>query len=207
MCAEKRAKLTFAMGRLRDAGGAEADLKILLNLDKYKNDGHLLFLMGRCSEDGGNDASAVTSYRNAIAQNVPQRIEAYQRCATLLRSQLGQPKEADQTIEEMVKSAPDNYLVYLERGRYRRQFGLPGSGADFRKAQSLASSSPDVYLELAKTAEAESGYNAAQEVLENGLKKAPKSVEIYEALTNLELRNDHHRPSRRNPRTCPEITG
>ena len=97
-----------------------------------------------------------------------QRIEAYQRRATLLRSQLGQPKDADQTIEEMVKSAPENYLVYLERGRYRRQFGLPGSGADFRKAQSLASSSPDVYLELAKTAEAESGYNAGAKGVRDG---------------------------------------
>ena len=66
----KRAELNFARGRLRDAG-AEADLKILLNLDEYKNDGNLLFLMGRCSEDGGNDASAVTSYQKAIAANAP----------------------------------------------------------------------------------------------------------------------------------------
>ena len=134
----KLAELKFAMGRLRDAG-AEADLKILLNLAENKNDGNLLFLMGRCwQEDSGNDLNAVTWYQKAIAQNAPQRIEAYQRCASLLRSQLGQPKEADQMIEEMVKSAPDNYLVYLERGRYRRQFGLSGSGADFRKALELA---------------------------------------------------------------------
>ena len=202
----KRVALKIAMGRLRDAD-TETDLKILLNLDENKSDGDLLFLMGRCCEDGDNDVNAVTSYRKAIEHNAPQRIEAYQRLATLLRSQLEQPKDADQAIEEMVKSAPENYLVYLERGRYRRQFGLAGSGADFQKALELAGSSPDVYLEMAKTAEAESGYDAAREIFEMGLKKAPASTEIYEALTNLELRNWPCRPSHRNPGACLEVTG
>jgi cellulose synthase operon protein C len=186
----KRVALNIAMDRL--GGSTETDLKILLNMEKNKNDGHLHFLMGRCYEDGKNEAAAVSSYRNAIENNSPERIKAYQRLANLLRSQdQPQPKDADQVIEEMVKSAPGDYLVYLERGRYRRQFGLPGSEVDFRKALELAEASPDVYLELAKTAEAKSGYNAAQEVLEKGLEKAPKSVEIYQALTNLELRNNH----------------
>ena len=148
--------------------------------------------MGRCYEDGKNDVDAVTSYRQAIEHNAPQRIEAYQRLATLLRSQdQPQPKDADQAIEEMVKSAPEKYLVYLERGRYRRQFGLPGSGADFQKALELAGDKPDVYLEMAKTAEAQSGYDGARQIFEMGLKKTSGSTEIYEALTSLELRTGH----------------
>jgi cellulose synthase operon protein C len=186
----KRVALKIAMGRLHDAD-TETDLKILLKRDENKKDGDLLFLMGRCCEDSDNDVNAVMWYREAIKNNAPQRIEAYQRLATLLRSQLGQPKDADQAIEEMVKSAPENYLVYLERGRYRRQFGLPGSGVDFRKALELAEGEPDVYLELAKTAEAESGYDSARQIFELGLKKAPVSTEIYEALTSLELRTGH----------------
>jgi cellulose synthase operon protein C len=186
----KQAKLKFAMNRLRD-NGAEADLTILLNLPENQTDGDLLFLMGRCCEDESNDVNAVKWYRKAIEYNAPQRIEAYQRLATVLRSQLGQPKDADRAIEEMVNSAPDNYLVYLERGRYRRQFGLGGSEVDFRKALELAEGSADVYLELAKAIETESGYDAAREILEKGLKKAPASTEIYGALTSLELRNGH----------------
>ena len=50
---------------MRDQG-AEADLKILLNMDENKNDGNLLFLMGRCCEDGKNDVDAVKWYRKAI---------------------------------------------------------------------------------------------------------------------------------------------
>ena len=169
----------------------KTDLTILLNMPENGTDGNLLFLMGRCCEDGNNDVKAVASYQKAIEHNAPQRIEAYQRLATLLRSQIDppKPKDADRAIEEMVNSAPENYLVYLERGRYRRQFGLGGSEVDFRKALELAEASPDVYLELAKAIEAESGYDAASAIFEMGLKKAPTSTEIYGALTSLELRN------------------
>ena len=186
----KRVALKKEMNRLRDAD-TETDLKILLNMEENKSDGDLLFLMGRCCEEGDNHQNAVLWYRKAIEHNAPQRIEACKRLATLLRSQLDQPKDADQAIEEMVSSAPENYLVYLERGRYRRQFGLPGSGLDFRKALELAGSSPDVYLEMAKNAEAESGYDAAREIFQMGLKKASASTEIYEALINLDLRTGH----------------
>ena len=57
----KRMELKIAMGRFHDGrdGAAEADLKILLNREENKNDGHLLFLMGRCCEDGKNDEDAV----------------------------------------------------------------------------------------------------------------------------------------------------
>ena len=185
--------LKIAMGRFHDQrdGGAEADLKILLTRDKNKNDGNLMFLMGRCCEEGKNDVNAVSWYRRAIEHNAPQQIEAYQRLATLLRGQLNEAKDADQAIDKMVKSAPKNYLVYLARGRYRRQFSLLGSRADFQKALELAEGASDVYLEMAKVAETESGYDAARQILEAGLKKAPTSAGIYEALATLELRAGH----------------
>ena len=55
----------------------------------------------------------------------------------------------------------------------------------------LAEGSPEVYLEMARTVETESGYDAARKILEDSLKKAPASAEIYEALTDLEWRNGH----------------
>ena len=139
-------------------------------------------------------------YRKAIKHDAPQQIEAYQRLATLLRpaDRLNNPKTADQAIEEMVRSAPKNYLVYLARGRYRRQFGLPESGADFREGAGAGRGTPEVYLEMARTAETESGYDAARQILEDGLKKAPASAEIYEALTDLELTQRPHRPGGQN---------
>ena len=67
-------------------------MKILLDMEKNKNDGHLLFLMGRCCEAGKNDEEAVKWYRKAIEHNAPEQIEAYQQLATLLRDQLNQAR-------------------------------------------------------------------------------------------------------------------
>src|SRR5436305_74564 len=74
-------------------------------------------------------------YQAAIEHKAPERLEAYQRRAVLLRSAaLGRPAEADQVIEAMVRSDPGDYQVYLGRGRYRRRFGLPGAKEDFQEA-------------------------------------------------------------------------
>ena len=175
----------------KDLFGAEADLKILLAMDENKNDGHLCFLMGQCCEGLKNDVDAGRYYRSAIEYHAPEEIKAYQQLANLLRGPLNKPEDADKAIEAMVRSAPKNYLVYLARGRYRRQFGLPESGADFQKALQLSEGSPDVCLEMARTAETESRSDDARQILEDGLKKAPSSAAIYEALAGLEQRTGH----------------
>ena len=51
-------ELKVAMGRFHDdrGGAAEEDLKILLKADeKTRTMANLLFLMGRCCEEGKND--------------------------------------------------------------------------------------------------------------------------------------------------------
>ena len=111
---KRQMDLKFAMGELRGQG-AEADLKILLNKPENKSNGNLLFLMGRCAEDGKNDVEAKNWYEAAIKHHAPQKMEAYQRLAILLRSpeRLNQPQRADQVIEEMVQSSPNDYQAYL----------------------------------------------------------------------------------------------
>jgi cellulose synthase operon protein C len=173
-----------------DYQGAEADLNILI--DQNKNDGHLQFLMGQCYEKNGkNVVEAVKRYRTAIENRAPEQIEAYERLAYLFRGPLGKPVDADQAIEMMVQSDPKNYLVYLARGRYRREFRLPESAVDFTKALELAEGSPEVYLELAANKEIESKYDEARHILEDGLKKAPASASIYITLAKLERRTGH----------------
>ena len=81
-------------------------------------------------------------FRSAIEHNPPEQIDAYQQLAALLRGSLNKPGDADQAIEAMVQSAPKNYLVYLARGRYRHQFGLPESEADFQKGGSWLRARP-----------------------------------------------------------------
>ena len=192
------------------ADGADVDLEILLEPSGPKSpDGELQFLMGRCYEQKNEKekdptalTNAVSMYRKAIENNAPQRIEAGERCATLLRDKLHQPEEAEKVINSLVKKPPDeDYRGYLARGRWlataprnQSQKSLaPDAQKDFEKARQLAPSEPEVYLQLAQAAMNRSklGYNEARTILEDGLKKASSSVAIYEALANIELRTGH----------------
>ena len=188
----RQMELKFSMGRLRD-DGAIADLNILLQTPSNKNDGNLLYMMGRCCDEIRDDVKAKEYYGKAIDNDAPQKIEAYQRLAAILADpdRLKDRAAADQTIEEMVRSSPENYVVYVERGRYRRQFRLPGSKADFEKALKLADNKPEIYLELARIAEAQDGNDAAEKSLEAGLHKSPTSSELYKDLADLLQRSNH----------------
>jgi tetratricopeptide (TPR) repeat protein len=172
----KLVKLEVATGHFQDA---RVHLEVLLNAIPEDNatpdDGDLEFLMGRCCEEEKNAKDAVQYYAKAIKDlkaikdHAPQRIEAYSRCASLLRERLEKTDEAEKRIAEMVNSDPENYKVYLERGRYRDRFHLPGARADFEKAAKLARGTPgepDVTLGLAKVVEQESGRAAARLILD-----------------------------------------
>ena len=108
----RQMELKFAMKQFIDSG-AEADLQMLLSLPQNKTDGDLLFMMGRCREEGKNDLDAKHWYEEAIKYDGPRKIEACQRLAALLReaSRLNDPKAADQVVDDMVRSSPEDYHV------------------------------------------------------------------------------------------------
>ena len=200
------------VGRYEQARG---HLAILLKT--AKEDGHLEFLMGRCHEEDKEYDLAAKSYGSAIQHGAPERIEAARRQAMLL-DKLGKPPgEADQVVDAMVESAPEDFRVYLERGRFRSGrlnaaadgddvrkalklapgLGLGwlgfflGGGDDFLKALELAPDRPEIYLEVAGAAERDSGYDAARQVLDKGLDSAPDAVKLYLELASLEKKADH----------------
>lgn len=195
----RAAELAFEMN---DLERAQSDLAILLKT--AKEDGHLEYLMGRCLEQEAQYARAEEHYASAIRHEAPERFEAAQRRAILLRDRLDRKEDADRVIEAMVESGRDDYRAYLGRGRYlageggdggsRRAAQLGGGAAasalelaDFYRALALAP--PDrieVYVEVAGALEREVGTEAAREVLERGLKAAPKSPELYRELAGLE---------------------
>jgi predicted Zn-dependent protease len=107
--------------------------------------------------------------------------------------------EADQVIESLVAADPDNYRVYLARGRYNLALAardqsskslLSAAKEDFEKARKKAPKAPEVYLALALVVANESKSNAEEvrRILEDGKKNAPEVAKIYEALASVELR-------------------
>lgn len=195
----RAAELAFEMGRLEAARG---HLDILLKA--AEKDGHLEYLMARCCEQDGEPVPAEERYAGAIEHGAPERFEAAQRRAAILRDKLDRKKEADGAIEAMVKSGRDDYRAYLGRGRYlegetdasRKAMRLAAGAAvgfacsgirDFFKAMELAPPDrPEVYLEVARAVERDSGLDAARQVLDKGLAAAPKAAELYRELAVLE---------------------
>jgi tetratricopeptide (TPR) repeat protein len=210
----KLMELKVKAGRLLNIGldnGAEYDLKLLLSKESNKNDGELLYWMGRCAEAGQSDALAETYYQGATkADTTPEiKINAYSRLASVRRKRLNKLESADQAIAKMVESNPNNYRVYLERGRYRRVFNLPDAAADLKKALELNDRDPVVYLEMANAVypamapemagaaateerqqDVAARQNHARQILEDGLKRNPTSAALYQHLASLELRSN-----------------
>ena len=169
-------------------GGARPHLEILLKTEP--EDGTLYFLLGRCQEAMREPERAAASYADAIKYGAPKRVEAYRRRATLLRTQLDKAKEAEQVINEMVSSQPDNYRVYLERARYHSKFktetDINATKKDFQRALKEVPNDASVYVNLAEVAQAVSDINEARRILETGLKILPSDPLLHKALAVLE---------------------
>jgi predicted Zn-dependent protease len=172
---------------------ARPNLEVLLRTEG--DDGSLHFLLGECQERDAEFVQAVKSYRSAVDHGARERVEAYRRQADLLRSQLNRPDEADSVIDAMVRSDPENYRVYLERGRYHRRFiktqsEIESVRKDFQRALSQHSGEPEIYVELAELAAVSGRFEEAHQVLDAGLKAVPKesSIKLHEALALLEAR-------------------
>lgn len=173
-------------------GQARPHLEILLKSEP--TDGQLHFLLGRCLEELDDAARAEASYKAAIDNGAPQRLEAYQRRASLLRSRLNKPAEADRLIEEMVSSDPGNSRIYLERARYHRRFAktheeMKAVTDDLQRVLKQSPKEPDVYIELATVAQAMGNTQEARQVLEAGLKAVPSASSLHEALAMVEFRS------------------
>jgi tetratricopeptide (TPR) repeat protein len=206
--------------------GADVDLMILLKSssanpmlssakdeDQFRNllsspDGHLQFLLGQCYERAGDDPKALRKakemYEAAIKHtkggsglSAAQQIEAGERLATLLRDQFKDSEKANEVIDGLVKSSPQDHRAYLSRGRYHlalaardpsRTSLLSEAQANFKKARDLAPSEPDVYLALADLAVngSKPNYDQAREYLKAGLKASPTSAVLYLALADKE---------------------
>ncbi|WP_165073795.1 tetratricopeptide repeat protein [Paludisphaera rhizosphaerae] len=171
----------------------------------FPNDGDVAYMIGRYRQGRKEDKTALEAYKKAIDLKSEKRFDAYQRIAALYRGPLGRPEEADRIIDEMVKNNSannaDKFRAYLERGRYRERNRKPeedpsASIADFKEAMKWGAAEPEPYLELAaielrmtqtaKTpAEVAKHREAAQQILDQGLKASPKSGRLYLAFAQL----------------------
>ena len=154
--------------------------------DGRQDDGHLEYLMGRCYEQDERDRPRREILPGRDRARGPRAARASQRLAILLRDKLGQRRRPIKVIDEMVKSAPGDYRVYLERGRYRerdRTLRAPGRRrTTSARRWSWPRTGPRSTWSSPDAASASRGSTRPARGPGKGLATAPKAVELYLAL-------------------------
>jgi tetratricopeptide (TPR) repeat protein len=80
---------------------------------------------------------------------------------------------ADEAVERLVSTRPNDSDVHLVRSRYRSRYGLPGAEQDLQQALKLTPTDPDVLLAAARSAMDRDQPEEAADLYERLLKIAP----------------------------------
>ena len=183
--AVRRELIDLAMHpQVRRHADAREHLAILL---REQLSGELHHLHGRCLEAGGEFEPAAAAYQKAVAQDA-QRIDSYIALADIYRRRLAKPKQADETMAQLVTANPEAFRAYLARGYYRKQYGqLDEAAADLARAAELAPDDADVILGTANIALIKNDLDQARQRLQRGLELYPQRSKFYLALAEVEV--------------------
>ena len=188
-------RLVQIYAQLRLYTEARSHLTRLLELSPQ--DGELHYQMGEILEGMTDYVAATRSYELA-RQFAPTKLEAYSRLARLLRAQLRDPDRADVVMdvaqgpaEGIIAKNPKVAKAYIERGRYRYEFGLPGAAEDAARGLEL---DPDdvvgrlLAAEIALRIKPEPDLKAARAHLAQAIARHAEDPRVYQAAAEVELR-------------------
>ena len=196
----------------RDGRGAErARDHLAILLKTAKDDGHLEYLMGRCDEQDKEYRQRREVLRAAVEHEAPERTRG------LAAPGDAAPRQARpdgtrpiKVIDAMVKSASDDYRVYLGRGRYlelaaRSNAGGKGGGRRFPQG-AAAGPGPARGLPGGRRRGrcASRGSTRPAQVLDKGLAAVPKSAEPVPGPRQPRAEGRPRRPGGRCPGAGPE---
>lgn len=218
-----RRRLVELYGRVGREQDALHHLSIML--EEYPDDSDLLVLKTKYLAQAGEYNEAIELCYDLIGYDPetdtfdldsaksPHTEEVYTRAAVLVRSRKNDGELADRIMDQMIKAEPDSATAYLQRGRYYLSQDERERGElDVKKAYELSPDDADVLLVIADLSsrsdssddddEEEENDEQFQEriakargYLEAGKKEHPKDARFYQALAQLEMRNQNYEPA------------
>lgn len=191
------AEIAIQLGRI-DA--AFEHLKILQQ--SFPKDGQVLLLTGICLEARKRYDEAAAKYEES--RQVDPKPEAFARLATVYRTSLRRPDDADRVMNELVERLPNSYESYLTRAAFYwihdRDNHLQSTRKDAEEALKRAPDQPEVLLlnatialdlagsEATDAAERTKHLDRARGDLTHGIEKNPKLVALPLLLADVEAR-------------------
>ncbi len=129
--------------------------------------------VGRSEEFLTNYTEAEAAYRESKKLD-PKEVATYALLASLLRTRLTQPEEADKVMDEMVAANDDSALAHLGRALYRLENDRTDEAAtDIARAVELDPNDPDTLLGGVMVARKRSDWAEIKRLLEPALEKYP----------------------------------
>jgi tetratricopeptide (TPR) repeat protein len=154
-----------------------------------------------------NAAKWLEEARAATPPNAPADLELYQLLMSLYRTQLDNPSQADELMQDLVDNYPKMHEALVLRARYLIQFArndaknlapaaqeqvvaakLDEADRSLGKASELSANATEVAVVRAALAVARKDLALARQILTEGLKVNPKHVALLQALIALEQR-------------------
>lgn len=161
----------------------KADLKELLI--KSPGDGHLLYLAGCVSMDGGDDDGAAIAFDKAI--NADPKNPEYLGTRALLLEYHEKPAEAAALYLRATEAAPGNARLWADLARTQIQTKQPAAANEsLRQAIKLAPENAGYLGMLALQLLDDGKFDEARELLNRAIAANPKFVDGYMNLGQLE---------------------
>jgi tetratricopeptide (TPR) repeat protein len=185
---QRQVDIALSLGRPADG---LSHLKILHK--DAPEDAKLEQKMGLCHELLGQFREAVAAYKEAVKHS-PEQLENYQRLAILYHERLDNIKQADEIMDQMVKSNPKAFGAYLARAQYRLQFhgqspiDVEKANIDVQKASELAPDEPEVVLVAARVEQRQGKTEEARKLLRKSIRAHPSNPRLYLELFTVEVR-------------------
>ena len=176
-------KMALGMRRYQDA---KDHLGVLLK--ESPKDPELLELLAQSQLQMGNNEAAAASLRKAI-ESGPEQVTAYFTLASLLRSNLSQPEEADKVMKTLVEANPKSSRAHFLRGTYLNAIGRRDEA--LQEAATALKLDPDDLdiLGLAAVCNlVKKDFDEARRCATHGIEQHPDAVSLYLILAQIELR-------------------
>lgn len=178
----RRRLIKYTMARRRIA---DAIQHINVLLEQYPADGELYARLAQCHASQNRLDEAQEAFEKSLEAD-PQRVDSYLAFAVMLRGKRDDVEAANQLIDTMVETNPEDYRAHLARCTYLLAYNMTEEAwVDIQKAAELAPEEMEVLLTAANVARQTKRRDEAAQFLAKAREIDGENQEVFRQLASL----------------------